>query len=91
MLAMTTPAAARRTAREDRLRSARRSPSSRRSNSGRPSLSITELCAELDTPRPTLHRILKQLEVRGFVRQLPSRRYQIGLRLFELGSLVSAR
>lgn len=58
-------------------------------DSGRPSLSISELCEELDTPRPTLHRILKQLEVRGFVRQLPSRRYQIGLRLFELGSLVS--
>lgn len=58
-------------------------------DSGRPSLSMTELCQELDTPRPTLHRILKQLEVSGFVRQLPSRRYQIGLRVFELGSLVS--
>ena len=51
--------------------------------------SLTELCAELDIPRPTLHRILRQLDVSGFVRQLPSRRYQIGLRVFELGSRVS--
>ncbi len=53
------------------------------------SLGIAELQTELGLPRSTLHRILKQLERQGFVRQLPSKRYQIGLRLFELGSLVS--
>ena len=58
-------------------------------DSGTPSLSIEQLCARLGLPRPTVHRILKQLEVKGFVRQLPSRRYQVGLRLFELGSLVA--
>ena len=56
---------------------------------GRPSLTINQLCTELGLPRPTVHRILKQLASKGFVRQLPSRRYQIGMRLFELGSLVS--
>lgn len=50
---------------------------------------LTELVRDLDIPRPTLHRILKQLADYGFVRQLPSKRYQIGLRLFELGSRVS--
>lgn len=50
---------------------------------------ITELVRDLGISRPTLHRILKQLEDGGFVRQLPSKRYQIGIRLFELGSRVS--
>ena len=58
-------------------------------DSGTPSLSIEQLCALVGLTRPTVHRILKQLEAKGFVRQLPSRRYQLGLRLFELGSLVS--
>ena len=50
---------------------------------------VSELVRDLGIPRPTLHRILKQLADGGFVRQLPSKRYQIGLRLFELGSRVS--
>ncbi len=50
---------------------------------------LTELVRDLGIPRPTLHRILKQLADGGFIRQLPSKRYQIGLRLFELGSRVS--
>jgi IclR family acetate operon transcriptional repressor len=53
------------------------------------SLSLSELVLQLAIPRPTVHRILKQLGERGFVRQLPSKRYQIGLTVFELGSRVS--
>jgi DNA-binding IclR family transcriptional regulator len=51
---------------------------------------IGELGRQLKLPRSTLHRILKELTIWGFVRQLPSKRYQIGLRLFELGSRIAA-
>ena len=40
---------------------------------------LTELVRDLGIPRPTLHRILKQLADGGFIRRLPSKRYQIGL------------
>jgi DNA-binding IclR family transcriptional regulator len=49
---------------------------------------LSELARELNLPRPTLHRILKQLSDWGFVARLPSNRYQVGLKLFELGTLV---
>lgn len=49
---------------------------------------LSELARELKLPRPTVHRILKQLSDWGFVARLPSNRYQVGLRLFELGTLV---
>jgi len=49
---------------------------------------LTELVRDLGIPRPTLHRILMQLAEGGFIRQLPSKRYQLGLRVFELGSRV---
>jgi DNA-binding IclR family transcriptional regulator len=52
---------------------------------------ISDLAKEVGLPRPTLHRILKQLANWGFVDQLPSNRYQVGLRLFELGTLVYHR
>lgn len=55
--------------------------------SQRRSRGIAELAAELGLPRPTLHRILKQLAAWGFVEQLPSNRYRIGLTVFELGTL----
>jgi len=55
------------------------------------SRSISDLANEVGLPRPTLHRILKQLVSWGFVDQLPSNRYQVGLRLFELGTLVYHR
>jgi IclR family transcriptional regulator, acetate operon repressor len=49
---------------------------------------LSDLARELDLPRATLHRILKQLANWGFVNQLPSNHYQLGLGLFELGALV---
>jgi DNA-binding IclR family transcriptional regulator len=52
---------------------------------------VSDLAKEVGLPRPTLHRILKQLASWGFVDQLPSNRYQVGLRLFELGTLVYHR
>jgi DNA-binding IclR family transcriptional regulator len=60
-------------------------------NGPRHSRGINELADELELPRPTLHRILKQLMKWGFVEQLPSSRYQIGMQVFELGTLVYHR
>jgi DNA-binding IclR family transcriptional regulator len=60
-------------------------------NGPRHSRGINELASEVGLPRPTLHRILKQLMKWGFVDQLPSSRYQIGMQVFELGTLVYHR
>lgn len=60
-------------------------------NGPRQSRGISDLANEVGIPRPTLHRILKQLTKWGFVDRLPSNRYQIGLRVFELGTLVYHR
>jgi DNA-binding IclR family transcriptional regulator len=60
-------------------------------NGPRHSRGISDLACEVGLPRPTLHRILKQLTHWGFVDQLPSNRYQIGLQVFELGTLVYHR
>jgi IclR family KDG regulon transcriptional repressor len=54
-----------------------------------PLLGITEISAQLNLPKSTIHRILATLEAWGFVQQDEvSCRYQLGLRLFELGAIV---
>lgn len=54
-----------------------------------PLLGITELSERLRLPKSTIHRILTTLETFGFVQQDEvSSRYQLGLRLFELGTVV---
>lgn len=54
-----------------------------------PELGVTELAEALDLHKSTVHRFLVNLERAGMVERLPrSGRYRLGLRLFELGSLV---
>lgn len=54
-----------------------------------PELGITELAQRLHLHKSTVHRILATLQRDGFVAQDPaSGKYRLGLRLFELGSLV---
>lgn len=54
-----------------------------------PELGITELAKRLHLHKSTVHRILATLQRDGFVAQdAASGKYRLGLRLFELGSLV---
>ncbi len=52
-------------------------------------LSIGEVAAACDIPLATIHRLLRTLVDRGYMRQLPDRRYALGSRLVPLG--VTAR
>jgi len=54
-----------------------------------PELSVSELARAVGLQKSTVHRLLTTLEHTGFVAQdAASRRYRLGLPLFELGSLV---
>ena len=58
----------------------------------RPDLTVRELSLSLGEPRPTVHRILKNLAALGYVEAGPKRgTYRLGLELFRLGSLVALR
>lgn len=46
---------------------------------------LSELAAEIGLPLPTIHRLVRTLVNRGYVRQLPNRRYALGPRLIRLG------
>jgi IclR family acetate operon transcriptional repressor len=48
-------------------------------------LGVSELAAATGLPLPTIHRLLRSLTARGYVRQEPSRRYALGARLIRLG------
>lgn len=48
-------------------------------------VTLSELAASTNLPLPTIHRLLRTLVVKGYVRQLPSRRYALGPRLIRLG------
>lgn len=48
-------------------------------------MSISQLAEESGLPMPTIHRLLRTLVERGYVRQQPSRRYALGPRLIWLG------
>ena len=51
-------------------------------------LSLTQLAAEAKLNRTTAHRLLTTLEGRGYLqRGADSRKYRLGVRLFELGAL----
>ncbi len=50
------------------------------------SRSIAEIAATAGLPAPTTHRLLRTLVERGYVRQLPDRRYALGFRLVPLGA-----
>jgi DNA-binding IclR family transcriptional regulator len=57
--------------------------------SGEDERGVAELARELDLPRATVHRLLASLTHRGFLaHDERTGKYRLGLRLFELGSLV---
>ena len=49
-------------------------------------LTISELADATSLPQPTVHRLLQTLVARGYMRQLPDRRYALGFRLVPLGA-----
>jgi IclR family acetate operon transcriptional repressor len=52
-------------------------------------LALSEIAASSALPLPTIHRLVRTLVNRGYVRQLPSRRYALGPRLINLGERAS--
>lgn len=50
---------------------------------------LSELAGRTALPLPTIHRLMRTLLARGYVRQLPSRRYTLGPRLIRLGDAAS--
>ncbi|HTX01597.1 MAG TPA: IclR family transcriptional regulator [Acidimicrobiales bacterium] len=55
-------------------------------------IGVTRLARQLGVPAATAHRMLRVLERRGFVEQLPdSKEYRLTLKLFELGCQVASR
>lgn len=46
---------------------------------------LSELATSSGLPLPTIHRLMRTLVMRGYARQLPSRRYTLGPRLIRLG------
>ena len=53
-------------------------------------LTIGEIAAATDVPLPTVHRLLRTLVHRGYMRQMPNRRYALGFRLVPLGATASS-
>ena len=53
-------------------------------------LSIGEIAEVTGVPLPTTHRLLRTLVDRGYMRQMPDRRYALGFRLVPLGGSASA-
>ncbi len=50
---------------------------------------LSELAARADLPLPTTHRLMHTLVLRGYARQLPSRRYTLGPHLVRLGDVAA--
>ena len=55
------------------------------------SLTLSELAEQSQLPLPTIHRLLRTLVGRGYVRQLANRRYALGPRLIRLGDGASTQ
>ncbi len=53
-------------------------------------LSISEIAVACGLPVPTIHRLVRTLVDRGYMRQLPNRRYALGGRLVPLGEAAGA-
>jgi IclR family transcriptional regulator, acetate operon repressor len=49
------------------------------------SIGVSDLAERAKLPVPTIHRLIRTLVSRGYVRQLPTRRYALGPRLIRLG------
>src|SRR5580693_7458189 len=52
-------------------------------------LGLSELATASGLPLPTVHRLMRTLVNRGYVRQEASRRYTLGSRLIRLGEISS--
>ena len=52
-------------------------------------VTLTELVRRMGLPMPTIHRLMRTLVDRGYVRQEPSRRYALAPRLTRLGESAS--
>ena len=52
-------------------------------------LTLSELAERTDLPMPTIHRLLRFLASQGYVRQEPSKRYAVGLRMIRFGQSAS--
>ncbi|WP_308211423.1 IclR family transcriptional regulator [Microbacterium sp. zg.Y909] len=52
---------------------------------------VGEIAAALSLPPATIHRLLRTLAARGYVMQLPSRRYTLGPGLIRLGEAATRR
>lgn len=52
--------------------------------------SISEMASACGLPVPTIHRLARTLVDRGYMRQLPNRRYVLGARLVPLGEAAGA-
>ena len=52
-------------------------------------LTLSELAELTDLPMPTIHRLLRFLTTQGYVRQEPSKRYALGLRMIRFGQSAS--
>lgn len=53
-------------------------------------LGLSELAVQSGLPLPTIHRLVRTLVDRGYVRQLPDRRYALGSRLIPLGEVAGS-
>jgi IclR family acetate operon transcriptional repressor len=52
-------------------------------------LTLQQIADATNLPPPTVHRILKTLVERGYMRQLPDRRYALGFRFVPLGAAAN--
>ena len=52
-------------------------------------LTLSELAELTNLPMPTIHRLLRFLTNQGYVRQEPSKRYALGLRMIRFGQSAS--
>lgn len=52
-------------------------------------VTLSELSAATSLPLPTIHRLLRTLAAKGYIRRLPSRRYGLGPRLIRLGEAAN--
>lgn len=53
-------------------------------------MQISEIAVVSGLPLPTIHRLVRTLIDRGYMRQLPNRRYSLGSRLIPLGEVAGA-
>lgn len=54
-------------------------------------ITLSELAGKVELPMPTIHRLLRTLVGRGYVRQLPDRSYALGPRLIRLGDVANSQ